>query len=53
MVFFIFYSNSKNILWVNRGDPERTPRSVVSDLGLRCLSMSNKKGATCRLIWVN
>ena len=32
------------------GDPERTPRSVASDLGLHCLPMSHRKDA--RLIWV-
>ena len=35
----------------NSEDPDQTPRSVASDLGLHCLSMSHKKDA--RLIWVN
>ena len=30
---------------VNSGDPDKQPRSVASDLGLHCLSMSQKKGA--------
>ena len=34
----------------NSGDPYQTPRSVASDLGLHCLSMSHKKDA--RRIWV-
>ena len=32
------------------GDPDQTPRSVASDLGLHCLPMSQKKDA--RIIWV-
>ena len=32
------------------GDPDQTPHSVASDLGLHCLPMSYKKDA--RLIWV-
>ena len=35
----------------NSGDPDQTPRSVASDLGLHRLPMSHKKDA--RLIWVN
>ena len=34
----------------NSGDPDQTPHSVASDLGLHYLPMSHKKGA--RLIWV-
>ena len=33
----------------NSGDPDQTPHSVASDLGLHCLSMSYKKDA--RHIW--
>ena len=33
------------------GDPDQTPRSAASGLGLHCLPMSHKKDA--RLIWVN
>ena len=32
------------------GDPDETPHSVASDLGLHCLPISNKKEA--RLKWV-
>ena len=35
----------------NSGDPDQTPHSVASDLGLHSLSMSHKKDA--RHIWVN
>ena len=34
----------------NSGDPDQTPYSVASDLGLHYLHMSHKKGA--RHIWV-
>ena len=34
-----------NILLANSGDPDQTPHSVGSDLGLHCLSMSHKKDA--------
>ena len=34
----------------NSGDPDQTPHSVASDLGLHCLPMSHKKDA--RHIWV-
>ena len=34
----------------NSGDPDQTPHSVASDLGLHYLPMSHKKGA--RHIWV-
>ena len=34
----------------NSGDPDQTPHSVASDLGLHCLPMSHKKRA--RHIWV-
>ena len=30
---------------VNSGDPDQTPHSVVSDLGVYCLPMSHKKDA--------
>ena len=35
----------------NSEDPDQTPRSAASDLGLHCLRMSPKWNA--RLIWVN
>ena len=38
-------------LLANSEDPEQTPRSAASDLGLHCLPMSQKWDA--RLIWVN
>ena len=34
----------------NSGDPDQTPHSPASDLGMHCLPMSHKKGA--RRIWV-
>ena len=34
----------------NSGDPDQTPQSVASDLGLHYLPMSHKKDA--RPIWV-
>ena len=34
----------------NSGDPDQTPQSVASDLGLHYLPMSNKKDA--RHIWI-
>ena len=34
----------------NSGDPDQTPHSVASDLGLHCLPMSHKKDV--RHIWV-
>ena len=35
----------------NSEDPDQTPHSAASDLGLHCLPMSPKWAA--RLIWVN
>ena len=41
------------IIKANSGDPDQTPRSAASDLGLHGLSMSRKKDARLiRLIWV-
>ena len=34
----------------NNEDPDQTPRPAASDLGLHCLSMSQKRDA--RLIWI-
>ena len=49
---FSFVFKSKwNSFYINSGDPDQTPRSAASDLGLHRLHMSNKKDA--RLIWVN
>ena len=44
---FQFHSSSNRTF----SEPDQTPRSAASDLGLCCLSMSHKKDA--RLIWVN
>ena len=38
---------------VNSGDPDQTPHSVASDLGLRCLPMSHIKDARHIHVWVN
>ena len=38
------------MLQANSGDPDQTPHSVASGLGLHGLHMSHKKDA--RLIWV-
>ena len=38
-------------LQANSGDPDQTPHSALSDLGMHLLPMSHKKDA--RLIWVN
>ena len=46
---FHFYSNFDRKLLANGGDPDQTPHSAVSDLGLHCLHMSHKKDT--RLIW--
>ena len=37
-------------MFTNSGDPDQTPRSSASNLGLHCLSMSQKKKA--RLIHI-
>ena len=39
-----------NILQANSGDPDQTPRSVASDLGLHCLNMSHKKDARLKQV---
>ena len=40
--FFHLFSNF-NILLANSGNPDQTPRSAASDLGLHCLPMSHKR----------
>ena len=35
-----------------QGDPDQTPRSVASDLGLHCLSVPHKKDARLIKLWV-
>ena len=37
MVLFQFYSNFIDILYANSGNPDQTPRSVASDLGVHSL----------------
>ena len=49
-VLFLFSSFFIEIL-VSSVDPEYTPHSAASDLGLHCLPRSLKRDA--RLIWVN
>ena len=46
---FLFYFDLKFLL-ANREDPDQTPHSAASDLGLHCLPMSQKWDAG--LIWV-
>ena len=48
--FFIFVRIFIDDSVRNSGDPDQTPRSVASDLGLQCLTMSPNKDA--RLIWL-
>ena len=38
-------------LFANNGDPDQTPRSAASDLGLHCLLVTLK--GVSRLQWVN
>ena len=49
--FHIYSYFDRTIMLANSGDPDQTPSSAPSDLGLHCLPMSHKKDA--RLIWVN
>ena len=44
MVFFIFIQVLIENLQAKSGDPDQTPHSVASDLGLHYLPMSHKKG---------
>ena len=50
MVFSCLFKCCQNILSANSGDPDQSPSSAVSDLGLHWLPMSHKKDA--RLIGV-
>ena len=51
MVVFIFIQiHIKHSVYSNSGEPDRTPCSAVSELGLHCLHMSHKKDASH--IWV-
>ena len=38
------------VIFANSGEPDQTPHSAVSDLGLHCLSISLSGGS--RLKWV-
>ena len=38
-------------IYANSGDPDQTPRSAASDLGLHCLSITPLR--VSRLQWVN
>ena len=49
--FFHFYSNTNRLFCKQTAAPDQTPYSVASDLGLRCLPVSDRKKP--RLIWVN
>ena len=50
-VRWIFYSSlNRKFMQANSGDPDHTPHSVASYLGLHCLYMSHEKDA--RHIWV-
>ena len=44
MVFFFFKLKSNILLEISE-DPDQTPRSAASDLGLHCLSIFHKKDA--------
>ena len=48
--FSFLFKFQKKIKQANSGDPDQTPHSVASDLGLHCLPMSHKKDALH--IWV-
>ena len=50
MYISIFILFRIDILLANSENPDMTPRSAASDLGLHCLPMSKKWDA--RLIWV-
>ena len=41
----LFFLLKSNILLAISEDPDQTPRSAASDLGLHCLSMFHKKNA--------
>ena len=50
MVIFIFIQILTEHFVRNRGDTDQMQQNVAFDLGLHCLSMTNKMDA--RLIWV-
>ena len=49
MVLFIFIQILNELLFLNSGEPDQTPRFAASGLVLYCLPMSHEKDA--RLIW--
>ena len=51
MYVFIFILFQIDIPVSKSEDPDQTPHSAASDLGLHCLPMSNKWDAS--LMWVN
>ena len=51
MVINNLFKFQYNILQANSGEPDQTPRSAASDLGLRRLPVSNKKDAM-RIYWL-
>ena len=50
MYCFIVILIFDKILYANSADPDQTPRSAASDLGLHCLPRSRKRDT--RLMWV-
>ena len=52
---YIYYIDIPEEKWLelfaNSGDPDQTPRSEASDLGLHCLPVT-RLGVSC-LLWVN
>ena len=49
-MLIIFFFIEISVFNANSVDPDQTPRSVASDLGLHCLPMSSLRDA--RLKWV-
>ena len=49
--FVILFELQLNILLVNSKDPDQTPHSVASDLGMHCLSLSHNNDEM--FIWAN
>ena len=48
---FRYSYRKKAKIFANSGDPDQTPRSVASDLGLHCLQITHL--GISRLQWVN
>ena len=51
VLFHFYFISLEKFVLANSVDPDQTPQTVVSDLGLHCLPRSQKWEA--RLIWVN